>query len=669
MAEKYEFKAVEEEILSHWDRTKCLENLRVRNKTGKKFYFLQGPPYTSGRLHMGHAWNSALKDIVLRFKRMKGFNVWDRAGYDMHGLPTELKVMSKLGMKFKEEILEYGLAKFNTECREFSIEMMKFMDQDLKRIGITMDFSDSYKPVENYFMEGEWALIKSAHKTKRLYLGERTLSWCPECASALAKHEQEYKTVTDNSIFVRMKIAGTDNEYFVIWTTTPWTIPFNLAIMVNPDLDYVKCKLTTGKHKGETWVVAKQLAGAFIRGVVNSEFEVLSEFKGSELEGKKYIHPFSDKYDCYKKITAKKLHTVLMSSEYVDTSAGTGLVHSAPGCGPEDYEVGYRNGIPPFNNIDEKGVFPEEMGEFAGLTSKVDDKKFVEALDKCGALIAKTPVEHEYPHCWRHHSPVIFRTTKQWFLKTEDLKDAIINDNTSVHWVPKDGKDQFDSWIRNLRDNSITKQRYWGTPAPIWVNVKDENDYIIIGSSAELATYVGKENVPSDLHKPYIDEVVIRKDGKEYRRIPDVLDVWLDSGTVAWNCLYNDVSKIQEWYPADFILEAREQIRLWFYMLAICSRIHEFKKFPFKAVYCTGMLTGVDGVKMSKSLGNIISPYEIIDKYGVDTMRYYLCSIPAGQNVSFSWDDIVLKYKNLNVLWNVHNYIIDYYKNNVALGL
>jgi isoleucyl-tRNA synthetase len=664
MAEKYDFKTVEEGVFGFWNDKKILETIRERNKKGKKFYFLQGPPYTSGRLHMGHAWNNALKDVILRFKRMQGFNVWDRAGYDMHGLPTELKVMAKLNMKFKEEILSYGLSKFNSECRNFSIEMMNFMDADLKRIGITMDFSDSYKPIENYFMEGEWAMIKNAHKSGRLYLGERTLSWCPECASALAKHEQEYKTVEENSIFVKMKVLGKSNEHLVIWTTTPWTIPFNLAVMVNPELDYCKCKLTSGKFKGEIWTVAKQLAGAFIRGVVSSEFDVLEEFKGEKLEGVKYVHPFSEKYECYKQIDAKRLHTVLMSTEYVDTSAGTGLVHCAPGCGPEDYEVGYKNGLPPFNNINEKGEFPFEMKEFAGLVAKKDDYKFVKALSDVGALVAESKVEHEYAHCWRHHSPVIFRTTKQWFLKTEDLKEKILKQNINVHWVPKDCSDQFESWIRNLRDNSITKQRYWGNPAPIWVNVRDETDYIIIGSADELASYVGRENVPSDLHKPFIDEVIIRKDGKEYRRIPDVLDVWLDAGTASWNCLYNDPKLIKEWYPADFVLEAREQIRLWFYMLAICGELNNMPSFAFKNVYCHGMLTAVDGVKMSKSIGNVISPYEIIEKHGADTMRYYLCSIKSGQNISFSWEDIALKYKNLNVLWNVHNYVIDYFNNN-----
>ncbi len=661
MAEKYDFKKIEEDILKYWTKKEVLKKIKNRNSDGKKFYFLQGPPYTSGRLHMGHGWNHALKDAVLRYKRMKGLNVWDRAGYDMHGLPTELKVMKELNMKFKEEILEYGLEKFNKKCREYSTEMMKQMNEDLEKMGITLDFEDSYQPIANEFIEGQWSVVKRANENKRLYLGERTLSWCPDCGSALAKHEQEYETVTDDSIFVKMKVEGTENEYIVIWTTTPWTIPFNLAVMVNPEIEYQKCEIKKGDHAGERWIVAKQLAGVFINGVTNAEYEVKEEFTGDKIEGLKYEHPFSKDYDEYEKIDSNKIHTILLSTEHVDTSAGTGLVHCAPGCGPEDYEVGYRNGLPPFNNIDEKGEFPEEMKTFKGLIAKKDDDKFIEALKKRGALIAQNKVDHEYAHCWRHKSPVIFRTTKQWFFKTEDLKDVIIEKNKKIKWVPKNAGAQFDAWISNLRDNSITKQRYWGTPAPIWVNEENEEDYIVIESKEELKK-LGCE-VPEDLHKPFIDEVVIKKDGKTYKRIPDVLDVWLDSGTVAWNCLYNDKELMKKWMPVDHILEAKEQIRLWFYMLAVSHELMNHEDVPFKNVYVHGMLNAVDGVKMSKSLGNIISPYEISDKYGTDTMRFYLCGISAGQNIAFSWDNIQQKYRTLNVLWNIHNYFTDFLVN------
>lgn len=661
MAEKYDFQVIERDVLALWRSKKVLDAIRKRNENGEKFYFLQGPPYTSGRLHMGHGWNHALKDVLLRFKRMQNFNVWDRAGYDMHGLPTELKVMKELGMSFKEEILEYGLSNFNKKCRDYSVEMMKHMDVDLEKLGITLDFSDSYQPISNDFIEGQWALVKNVDKNKRLYLGERTLSWCPDCGSALAKHEQEYENVSDNSIFVKMRLKDRADEFLVIWTTTPWTIPFNLAVMVNPDLEYQRCRILSGDFKGEVWVVAKQLAGVFINGVVNVDYEVVEEFLGETLEGVSYIHPFSKDYDAYDHIDAKNLHTVLLSTEYVDTSAGTGLVHCAPGCGPEDYEVGYRNGLPPFNNIDEKGAFPVQMGVFEGLVAKKDDIKFVEALAERGALVAQNVIDHDYAHCWRHKTPVIFRTTKQWFFKIEDLKNKILEKNKCVNWVPKIAGSQFDSWISNLRDNSITKQRYWGTPAPIWVNVDDESDYIVVSSRAELEVFGCV--VPEDLHRPFIDEVIIKRDGKTYKRIPDVLDVWIDAGTTAWNCLYNDSALLDKWLPVDAIIEGKEQIRLWFYILAVCEELMDFEVLPFKNVYCHGMLNAVDGVKMSKSLGNIISPYEITDKYGADTMRFYLCSISAGQNISFSWDDIQQKYRTLNVLWNLHNYLVDYLVN------
>jgi isoleucyl-tRNA synthetase len=316
---------------------------------------------------MGHAWNNSLKDIVLRYKRMKGFDVWDRAGYDMHGLPTERKVMALHKMKRKEEIEKFGVAKFVEECMKYSKDRAQEMNQDLKRLGIWMDFEDPYMPVENDFIEAEWFLVKRAHEQGRLYEGDRTLTWCPSCATAMAKHECEYIEINDSSIFVKFPIKDKKDEFLIIWTTTPWTIMFNLAIMAGPDIDYVKVDVD-----GEKWVLAKALAGPFVQGLMDKELKIVEEFKGISLEGTKYEHPWNDKIKEYSKLKKKhpKVHSVVLSSEHVDTTAGSGLVHCAPGCGPEDFEVGYRNNIPPFNFLDENGVFPPEADEFAGFVAK-----------------------------------------------------------------------------------------------------------------------------------------------------------------------------------------------------------------------------------------------------------------------------------------------------------
>lgn len=652
MAQRYDFKEIEERILKKWKDEDTYNKVSDKSKKNKeKFYFLQGPPYTSGNIHIGHAWNNSSKDIILRYKRMKGFDVWDRAGYDMHGLPTANKVQKQLGLKDKDAIIEYGMDKFVEECKEFSIKYAKIMDEDLFRLGIWMDYKNAYYPIKNEFIEGEWFFIKKAHEKERLYKGKKVMTWCGNCETALAKHELEYDNIKDQSIYLKFQVESTKNEFLVIWTTTPWTIPYNLAVMVNPDLDYVKVKANK-----ETWIVAKDLVDSVAKAS-EVDLKVIEEFKGKELEGVKYIHPLKDKID-FENPDSEKLHTVLLSKEYVDTTSGSGLVHCAPGCGPEDYEVGIANGLIPFNKLNEKGEF-EDMGEFSGMKAKVDDKKFITILHETGALVAKTPIEHDYAHCWRCHKPVIFKTTEQWFLKVEDLTQEILDNNKEVHWVPKESKESYERWVDNLKDNTITRQRFWGCPVPIWECECGHFD--VVGSKKDLEEK-SLNGVPEDFHRPYIDSVKIKCSvcGKEMSRIPDVLDVWIDSGTASWSCLEypHRTDYFEKYFPADFILEANEQTRLWFNMLQICSRI-TFDKSCYENVYTTGMILDIGGVKMSKSLGNIISPYEVVDKYGADILRYYLCEISAGKNMNFSWEDIKLKQRNLNVLWNVQNFLID----------
>ena len=411
----------------------------------------------------------------------------------------------------------------------------------------------------------------------------------------------------------------------------------------------------------ETWIIAKELVEDVMKkaGFEKKDYKIIKSFRGKSLGGLSYTHPFEKEIN-YKKLKEKwpKVHTVILSKDYVNTESGSGLVHCAPGCGPEDYEVGKEYGIGSFNNLNEKGIF-EDMGEFTGLKAKDDDEKFVHLLEKKGVLIARTPVEHEYATCWRCHNPVVFRATEQWFMKIEDLIPELLKFNKSVNWIPKHTSKNYDLWIENLKDNGITRQRYWGCPAPIWVNEKDPKDIIVIGSVKELENYVGKSKVPKDLHRPWIDNVLIKKQGKVYRRIPDIIDVWVDSGTVSWNCLYYPkTNKYIDLLPADFILEATEQIKLWFSMLQMCSAI-AFGKSCYKNVYCHGMILDFQGMKMSKSVGNIISPYEVIEKYGADLLRYYMCENSAGENFNFSWEDVKIKQRNLNILDNVSRYILD----------
>jgi isoleucyl-tRNA synthetase len=652
----YNFKEIEENVFKLWSSKQIYNKLKKRNSKGKKFYFLQGPPYTSGKIHIGTAWNNCLKDQIMRYKRMQGFDVWDRNGFDMHGLPIENKVQKNLNIEDKKQIEEYGVEKFVKECKRFSLEMADLMTEDLKKLGVWMEFDDPYMPVKNEFIENEWLLIKKAHEQKRLYFGEKTMTWCQSCETALAKHELEYENVKDTSIFVKFKVKGKENEYLCIFTTTPWTIPFNLGVMVNPKLEYVKAKVGD-----EIWILAKSLADSVVQRFTKYRLEIKETFKGIKLKGMRYEPPFYDtlknKYDEIRK-ESPNAFTVVLSERYVDASAGTGLVHMAPGCGPEDYEVGQENKIKPFNSLDEKGNYSNDMGEFSGLNAKKDNQLFIEALENRNVLISTTEVNHDYPHCWRCHNPVIFRTTTQWFFKIEDLIPKFLAQSKKVHWIPKTYGDSYSKWIKNLKDNVVTRQRYWGTPMPLW-QCDECGEKIIIGSIDELRKY--SKNIPKELHKPWIDEVIFRceKCNGIMKRIPDVLDVWLDSGTVSWNCLYNNSKLIKKFYPADFILEATEQTRLWFYMLQLCSNI-VLGKNSFENAYLHGMIRDFEGKKMSKSLGNIVSPKEVIEKYGVDTFRFYFHSLNAGKDVNFVWDELKIKFRNLGVLMNTSKYLLNY---------
>lgn len=653
----YTPKDTEPEIQEFWKADKVYEQAKQANTGKKRFYYLDGPPYTSGKIHIGHAWGKALRDMAMRHLRMRGLDVWDRPGFDMHGLPTAHKVMAKHHLKSKEDIGAFGDAKFTEECKSFALENMAQMIQDFKRLGIWMDWDRPYTPLSREFMDGTWWLIKQAEKNGVLYEGEKSMAWCRECATSLAKHELEYENITDTSIFVKLRVEGKEKEHLIVWTTTPWTIPFNMAVMVHPELDYVRAQVDD-----EVWVVAKGLAGPVITAVADRTFTVLEEMKGSQLQGTRYIHPFGElAWHKEQHEQNPKAHSVVMSSEHVSLDAGSGLVHCAPGCGPEDFEVGHREGIPPFNNLDQYGVYPEGMGELSGLVAKRDDKKFIAIMEERGIILAKTPVEHEYPHCWRCKNPVIWKTTRQWFFDVEkQLRDLMLQENEKITWVPDwAGRKWFRSWLENLRDNGITRQISWGTPLPIW-RCDACKKHEIIGSSAKLQEKAGE--LPPDLHKPYIDTVSWKCDcGGSMKRLPDVLDVWIDAGTTSWTCL-DYPSKTEDFealFPADLILEGKDQIRGWFNLLLVASMV-AMKKPSYKAVYMHGFVNDSKSRKMSKSLGNIISPYEVIDQYGADTLRYYsIGSANPGLDLNYNQDDMKTKFRNLQVLWNLHRFIID----------
>ncbi len=653
MPSNYDAKSIEPEILAFWKSHQIYSKAKEKTKGKRSFYFIDGPPYTTGAIHIGHAWNKALKDSILRYKRMKGFDVWAQPGFDMHGLPIEIAVEKKLGIKDKNEIFEkIGVQKFIDECEKFSVEQMHPMITDFERMGVWMDFERPYMTIKNEYIEGAWWALSEANKNGFLYEGKKSMTWCPRCATALAKHELNYKDLNDKTIYVKFPVENEDNTFLVIWTTTPWTLPFNLAVMAHPDIEYSRCHV---KETDENWIIASGLAKTVIETIAGKTFEVIETFKGSELEGKKYQTPFYDEFKFHQQASKehKKAHTVVMSSEYVDLSAGTGLVHTAPGCGPEDFEVGKRNGLPAYNTLDDHGKFTEGM---VGLVAKKDDDQFIAAIDKKGLLAMQTTITHEYPCCWRCDTPVIYRATEQWFLGVEKLKNKMIENNEKVQWVPDwAGNRWFNSWLENLQDWCISRQRFWGIPLPIWkcTSCKETK---IIGTRKELPSEI------ENLHRPAIDEITFTcKCGSQMRRTPDVLDVWMDSGAASWAPLGYPMHKkeFEHRWPANLILEGKDQIRGWFNSMSCLSTVSHQKN-PYNAVYMHGFVNDALGRKMSKSLKNTISPYEVIDSYGADTLRYYtIGGAKPGFDLNYNFDDMKIKHKNLTVIWNVHNYLLE----------
>ncbi|MEK6852559.1 MAG: class I tRNA ligase family protein, partial [Nanoarchaeota archaeon] len=453
-----------------------------------------------------------------------------------------------------------------------------------------------------------------------------------------------------------------EREFLIVWTTTPWTLPYNLAVMVNPNIEYVRARVGN-----EVWIIAKALATSVIKGLMNKNFEAIQEFKGSELRGLRYKHPFyfEIKYQQDLKKKNPRAHTIVLAEEYVNTSSGSGLVHCAPGCGPEDYEIGHRLKLPPYNTVDENGEL-KGVGKFSGYKARKDDFRFILSLEEKGLLLKRVKVKHDYPHCWRCNSAVIFRATRQWFFSIESgLKEKMLEENRKVKWQPDwAGSRWMNSWLENLRDNGITRQIVWGIPLPIWKCERCEK-FIVVGSAKELKR-LSKVKIPEDLHRPYIDKITIKCTCEGImHRIPDVLDVWVDAGSNSFTCLDFPQKKdlFRKLFPADLIIEGKDQIRGWFNLLLVVGMI-AFEKHPYKAVYMHGFINDSLGRKMSKSLGNIISPDEVVNKYGADAMRFYMLGgTSPGLDLNYNLKDIETRHRNLAILYNVTNYLLEYSEN------
>ncbi|MBN2517421.1 MAG: isoleucine--tRNA ligase [Candidatus Altiarchaeota archaeon] len=659
---------LEKEISGYWGKINLFKLTQERNRKGKKFFFLDGPPYVNGEPHMGHARTRAIRDPILKYRVMKGQNVRLQPGYDCHGLPIEVKVEEELGFRTKDEIISYGPEKFIEKCRERATHFVGVFNDFYKRMGLHWDFEHPYRTLDNDYISSSWAFFKEADKKGLLYRGKATTAWCPRCQTALAGYEatDEYKDVSDFSIYVKFPIVGKPKEFILIWTTTPWTLPANLAVTVNPKYEYVY--VCVGYEK---WLMAKELVEKVMQdcGIegyrISGPDEIApSGVLGKELEGLEYEYVLDDLVPANNQLRKdhKKLHTVLVG-DFVTLEDGTGIVHTAPGHGQEDYSVGVKYGLPPFSPVGEDGKYTEEGGELKGIYVKDADDIVIENLERKGYLVAKKKIVHRYAHCWRCKTPIIYRASGQWFVSIEKIKDLIISENRKVNWVPDwAGEKRFQNWIEEARDWCISRQRYWGIPLPIWEC--ECGHYEVIGGFDELRERaISMPKGEPDLHVPYTNKIKIKcgKCGEEMARVPDITDIWFESGAATWASLnYPKDKTFKELFPVDFITEGLDQTRGWFYTL-MCEGIVMFDKAPYLNVLMNDWVLDKNGDKMSKSLGNVVDPKDVMGQYGADIMRFYLLrEVQVWDKLKFNLENVKIIYRLFNTLWNCYQFAATY---------
>lgn len=637
----------EEEILKFWEEKEIYKKSKEKNKNGKKFYMMDGPPYATGHIHMGTALNKISKDIAMRAQRLQGKDVFDRAGYDTHGVPIEFKVEKEIGAKTKQDIEAYGVKEFIEKCKEYATKFIGVMGPEFRNLGIWMNFENPYLTLDKSYVETIWDTFKAADEKNLLYLGKYPVHICPRCATAVSFNEIEYKKQKDTSIFVKFPLKKQEKTYLIIWTTTPWTLPANTGIMINPKVDYQEIEISTG----EKWILAKDLIPKIMKEL-EIDFTIKKELKGNEMIGWTYENPLFNHIN----LKTKDAYRIIASSRYVTTEEGTGLVHCAPGHGKEDYEVGKEAGIDIICPVDINGLLTKETGKYEGKKARVVDREIIEDLEEKNAIVKKLDYLHDYPLCWRCKSPLLMISQPQWFLKISEIQKKILKENEKTKWIPKWMELRMKAWLEGLSDWPISRKRYWGTPLPIWICDKCDNKKVI-GSIKELESLSNQKI--KDVHKPEIDEIKIKCScGEKMSRVEEVLDVWFDSGVSSWAALnyLSEKLSFNKFWPADLNLEGKDQVRGWWNSQFILSQI-KFDKKPFENIMVHGMVLDMGKKKMSKSEGNFISPSEIISQYGRDALRYYFAKISKGEDFSFQDREFKEIRKTFMVLSNISNFV------------
>ncbi len=642
----------EKEVIAFWKENDIFEKSVRQNEGGEEFSFFDGPPTANGKPHIGHILTRVMKDIIPRYQTMKGKHVLRKAGWDTHGLPVELEVEKSLGMDGKQDIEKYGIEPFIKKCKE---SVWKYTDEWRKmsdRVGYWVDMDHPYVTYHDDYIESVWWALKEIYKKGLLYKGHKIVPYCPRCGTALSSHEvaQGYKDVKETSVVARFKVKGRENTYILAWTTTPWTLPSNVALCMNPDETYVEIEAD-----GTRYILAEALVPKFFE-----TFTVVEKRTGKEYEGTEYEPLFP-----WAQGTFREKAYYVVCDGYVTLTDGTGVVHIAPAFGEDDYKVGRRYNLPVVQLVNERGCFDERCPELNGLFAKKADKLVMDMLEEKGLLFKKLPFEHSYPFCWRCDTPLLYYARSSWFIEVTKVKEHLIAANRSVNWMPETIKEgRMGNFLENVIDWGLSRDRYWGTPLPVWV-CPDCGAIEVIGSKAELKEKCHVEG-DIELHRPYLDNLTCTcpKCGGKMKRTPEVIDCWFDSGSMPfaqYHYPFENKNLFDETFPADFISEAVDQTRGWFYTLLAISTIL-FDRAPFKNCIVLGHVNDKDGIKMSKHKGNVVDPWSVLDKQGADAVRWYFYTNSAPWIPSRFGAEAVseVQRKFQGTLWNTYAFFTLY---------
>jgi len=658
---KLDVVSMEENILKLWKTQGIFKKTTEQNVDGPEYVFYEGPPTANGKPGVHHVLARAFKDMFPRYKIMRGYHVSRRGGWDTHGLPVEIEVEKQLGFTNKQEIEDYGIDKFNELCRKSVFTYIQDWERLTDRVAFWVDLKTAYVTFTDDYIESVWWILKNFWDRDLLYQGYKVVPYCPRCGTPLSDHEVAlgYQETTDPSIFVRMPLVDEEGTSFLVWTTTPWTLPGNVAVAAAPDVDYVKVERElslNGSKTTERLILARDLMEKVFG---DEEVKIVDSFKGKKLKGVKYRPLFTFMPP------DKPAHYVVLG-DFVTTEDGTGLVHMAPAFGAEDMDAAIEFDLPVIQTVAPDGTFLPEIGPWSGVFVKEADSMIVEDLEHRGLMFRVEEYEHTYPFCWRCKTPLLYYARQTWYIRTSQFKDRLVALNNEINWVPDHIKSgRFGNWLENNIDWALGRERYWGTPLPIW-NCEGCHHQQGIGSRAELSELAGRDLSDLDLHRPYVDEIhfACSECGGKMTRVPELIDGWFDSGAMPyaqWHYPFENQEKCKEQFPADYICEAVDQTRGWFYSLhAITTLLND--EISYKNVLCLGHILDAQGKKMSKSLGNIVEPWEVFDTQGADALRWYLYTAsPPGQARRFSGDLVGEVVRTFTLtLWNVYSFFVTY---------